>query len=474
MGGFTEYANYDGLGLAELVRRGELGATELLDAAIARTEAVNGDLNAVVLKHYDEARAAIAAGLPEGLFSGVPFLLKNLELAMRGTVTTHGSAMYRGAVADYDSTLVSRYRAAGLLIFGKTNAPEFGLWPVTEPELHGPSRNPWNTAHSPGGSSGGAGAAVAAGIVPLANASDGGGSIRIPASCNGLVGLKPTRGRTPWGPKFAEAWAGQSIGHVVSRSVRDSAAALDISAGSEPGSPYCAPHFDGSFLEQVSIDPGPLRIAVSFDKWGPGQYQPEAIAGLHSTVKLLESLGHTVEEARPDHNAEALAAAMAVVAQVSTSVLCRARAQELGCTVEALEMEDGTRLMLEMAGAFSADDYANAVRENQLAGFALSRFHQRYDVLLLPTMSRAPVPVGYLNFESIEQFVERLDGYMGETALFNQTGQPSLSLPLCWSDDGLPVGMMFSAAFGNDALLLRLAGQLEKAQPWWDKRPPAL
>jgi len=472
MSGFKEYGEFDGLGLADLVRCREVAATELLEEAIARTESVNGELNAVVLKHYDEALAAIEAGLPEGPFTGVPFLLKNLELSMCDTPTTNGSAMFRNSVADHDSTLVTRYREAGLVIFGKTNSPEFGLVPVTEPALYGPSRNPWNTSHTTGGSSGGAGAAVAAGILPFANASDGGGSIRIPASCNGLVGLKPTRGRTPWGPDVGEGWAGQSIGHVVSRSVRDSAAVLDASAGQEPGSPYDAPHFAGSFLDQVGTNPGKLRIAVAFEKWGPGQYQPEALEGLEATVKLLEELGHEVEEARPKHNAEALASAMGTVAQVSTAVTCHLHAQRLGCSVDELEMEEGTRLMLDMAGEISGASYAAAVRENHMAGFALSRFHEHYDVILLPTMSSEPLPVGYLNFDSVEQFIERLNGFMGETALFNQTGQPSISLPLHWTQNQLPIGMMFSAAFGNDALLLQLAGQLERARPWRDRRPP--
>ena len=225
--GFAEYGDYDGLGLAQLVRDGEVAATELLEEAIARTERVNPEINAVVHKHYDEARAAIQAGLPEAAFTGVPFLLKDLYMMLQGTATSNGSSMYRGNVADHDSTLVQRYQQAGLVIFGKTNSPEWGLMPITEPELYGPSRNPWNPGVTPGGSSGGAAAAVAAGILPLANASDGGGSIRIPASCCGLVGLKPSRGRNPSGPLKAEGWAGQSISHVVSRSVRDTAAMLD-------------------------------------------------------------------------------------------------------------------------------------------------------------------------------------------------------------------------------------------------------
>ena len=299
MSGFSEYDNYDGLGLAQLVRAGEISATDLLEEAIDRTERVNGQLNAVVYKLYEEARAAIAAGLPDGPFCGVPFLLKDLHLFMKGAVSSNGSAMWRGAVADHDSTLVQRYRMAGLVTFGKTNSPELGLNPVTEPREFGPSRNPWDTNRTPGGSSGGAGAAVAAGIVPLAHASDGGGSIRIPASCCGLVGLKPSRGRMPWGPDKAEGWAGQSTSHILSRSVRDSAAMLDATAGSEPGEAYSAPYYAGTFLHAVHATPGALRIAACHEKWGQGDYQDEVLAGLDHSVALLRDLGHMVVEARP-------------------------------------------------------------------------------------------------------------------------------------------------------------------------------
>lgn len=271
MSGFEEYREYDGLGLAELVRGGEVSAGELLEAAIARTEAVNGELNAVVHKHYEEAHAAIEQGLPEGPFRGVPFLLKDLYAALKGTITSNGSAMFGQQPAQADTTLVARYRQAGLVIFGKTNSPELGLMPVTEPKRHGPSRNPWDTQRTPGGSSGGASSAVAAGIVPLAHASDGGGSIRIPASCAGLVGLKPSRGRTPSGPLKAEGWGGQSISHVVSHTVRDTAAMLDATAGSEVGEAYAAPAHTGSFLDCVSSAPGSLRIAVSREN-GAGEH----------------------------------------------------------------------------------------------------------------------------------------------------------------------------------------------------------
>jgi amidase len=472
MTAFAEYSNYDGLGLAQLVRDGEVSAGELLETAIERTEQLNGELNAVVHKHYEEARALIEQGPAPGAFSGVPFLLKDLYMMLEGTLTSNGSGMYKTQVADHDSTLVQRYQQAGLVIFGKTNSPELGLMPVTEPRLYGPSRNPWNLQHTPGGSSGGAGAAVAAGIVPIAHASDGGGSIRIPAACCGLVGLKPSRGRVPTGPVKAEGWGGQSTSHVVSRSVRDTAAMLDATAGSEIGEAYSAPAYEGSFLDAVVADPGSLRIAVGRKKWGRGDYQPAVIEGLEQTVALLESLGHRVEEATPDYDAQATGGALFSIISVNTVLAARQRAVQLGCTLAELDIEEGTRFTCEVGAGVSGADYADAIQVNQRAGRVLGRFHEDYDVILSPTLASEPVPVGYISEADPADYSDRLFGYMGDTGLFNQTGQPSISLPLHWSSNQLPVGMMFTSAYGNDALLLRLAGQLEQARPWWDRRPP--
>ena len=472
MTGFAEYDNYDGLGLAELVRNGEISASDLLDEATDRLERVNKALNAVVYKYYDEAHAAIAAGLPAGPFQGVPFLLKDLHLFMTGTVTSNGSAMLRDNVADHDSTLVQRYKRSGLVTFGKTNSPELGLNPVTEPREFGPSRNPWSTDKTPGGSSGGAGAAVAAGVLPLAHASDGGGSIRIPASCCGLVGLKPSRGRTPFGPDKAEGWAGMSTNHIVSRSVRDTAAMLDATAGSETGEAYTAPYYGGSFLHAAGTAPGNLRIAVSREKWGQGKYQPEALAGLDRAVALLEELGHTVDEARPEFDGEEAASQLFTIISTNTALAIRQWAAQRGCTVDELQIEDGTRFFVELGNAVSALDYAEAIQVNQRLGRLMGQFHQQYDILLAPTLSSQPVPVGHISDATPEEYSDRLFGFMGDTGLYNQTGQPSISLPLHWSEDNLPVGMMFTAAYGNDALLLQLAGQLENHAPWWDRRPP--
>ncbi len=472
MSGFAEYDSFDGLGLGELILNGDISATELLDEAINRTERINGELNAVTYTLYEEARIMITAGLPKGPFCGVPFLLKDLHLLMDGTITSNGSAMWRGHIARHDSTLVTRYREAGLVFFGKTNSPELGLNPVTEPREFGPSRNPWNTSKTPGGSSGGAASAVAAGILPVAHASDGGGSIRIPASCCGLVGLKPSRGRIPFGPDKAEGWAGQSTSHVVSRSVRDTAAMLDATSGPETGEPYSAPLAAGYFLDAALQQPGRLRIAFSPKKWGQGEYQKEAIAGLEQTAALLEDLGHSLIEARPDFDAEAAGAAMFTIICVNTALAIQQRAQEMGCSVDKLDMEDGTRLTMEMGSGITATEYAQAIQTNQAVGRLMGQFHLQYDVVLAPTLSSPPVEVGYISEATPEQYGSRLFSFMGDNGIYNQSGQPSISLPLHWNAKKLPMGMMFSSAFGHDALLLQLAGQLEKAKPWWDKRPP--
>ncbi len=472
MAAFAEYDDYDGLGLARLVREGQVSPAELLEEAIARTERVNGELNAVVHTFYDLARAAVADGLPPGPFHGVPFLLKDLHLHMVGTTLSNGSAAWRDAVSDFDSTLVSRYRDAGLAIFGRTNSPELGLNPVTEPREFGPSRNPWDTACTPGGSSGGAAAAVAAGVVPMAHASDGGGSIRIPASCCGLVGLKPSRGRIPTGPLRGEGWAGQSTSHIVSRSVRDSAAMLDATGALESGSPYAAPHNQGTFQDAVGAPPSPLRIAFSREKWGRGDYDPEVVDAIERTASLLSDLGHHVEEARPEFDGEAMGANMFTIITVNTALVLRERAAQCGCALDKLPMEDGTRFTAETGAAVSGPDYAAAINTNHELGRIFGRFHEQYDVHMTSTLSRPPVPVGFIMDAPEQEYADRLFSFFGDTGIFNQTGQPSLSLPLQWSADGLPMGMMFTAAYGNDALLLRLAGQLEAAAPWRDRRPP--
>lgn len=475
MSGFKDYDQYDALGLAHLVAKGDVTPGELLDEAINRLEAVNGTLNAVTLKHYDEARASIDAGLPDGPFKGVPFLLKDLHLLMKGTITTFGSAAFRDNMADHDSTLTERYRKAGMVIFGKTNTPEFGLAGTTEPRLFGPTRNPWNTEHSPGGSSGGAAAAVAAGVLPIANASDGGGSIRIPAAACGLFGMKPTRARTPMGPDRGEGWGGMSISHAVSRTVRDNAALLDATCGPAPGDPYHCPAPARPFLQEVTTTPRALRIAMTAT--GPNGNRADAAvqAGLDATAKLLEQLGHTVVEDAPQIDAGEMALAQVGLIASSTALALDQRSEALGRPVSQQDVEHITWAIAENGRALSGPDYARGSLLIHQFGRKVADFMtDTYDVLLSPTLALPPVPLGTVNMNSddIAAYLDINARYMPYAGLFNMTGQPSMSVPLHWTDTGLPVGMMFTGAFGDEATLFQLAGQLEQAQPWADKRPP--
>src|SRR3954467_3948987 len=337
---FSEYGSYDGMGLAELVRKKQVSAGELLDEAIVRTAKIDPQINAVVVKHYDHAHRQIEKGLPDGPFSGVPFLLKDLDL-LEGTRTTFGASIYRDNVANRTGTLTQRFLDSGVTIFGKSSSPEFGLMPTTESQLFGPTRNPWNLAHSSGGSSGGAGAAVAARILPLAHASDGGGSIRIPASACGVFGLKPSRARNPLGPDRGEGWGGFSCGHVLSISVRDSAAMLDAVHGPEPSSPYVAPAPERPFAEEVGRDPGRLRIAFT-DKSPYGEkIDPEIAAAVRDVAKMLTGLGHHVEERAPSLPADP-AVVMSTIVAANTGLTVRMAEQRFGREMSANDFENLT------------------------------------------------------------------------------------------------------------------------------------
>ena len=473
MAGFPDYDKDDGLGLAALVKRGDVSARDLLEEAILRTETIDPKINAVVMKHYDEARAQVARGLPEGPFSGVPFLLKDLHLLLEGTVTTFGSALFEGNKADHNSTLTERYLKAGLVIFGKTNSPEFGLAGTTEPRLYGPTRNPWNLDRSPGGSSGGAAAAVAAGILPFANASDGGGSIRIPAAACGLFGLKPTRGRTPMGPDRGEGWAGLSISHVVSRTVRDSAAALDATAGDAPGDPYAAPAPARPFLQEVGARPGRLRIAFTTRRSDGSQCHPDVVAAVMEAAALCETLGHHVGEAAPPLVREEISKHQATIVGANIALTFRQRAAALGREVTQNDVEHITWLIARAAEARNSADYAEATLFIHRLGRQIAAFQENYDVLLAPTLGVPPIPLGALNMmtEDVGEYMRVSYEYMPGTAIANMTGQPSMSVPLHWNAAGLPVGTMFTGRFGDEATLFRLAAQLEEARPWAERRP---
>ncbi|HEY4345793.1 MAG TPA: amidase family protein [Parvibaculum sp.] len=473
MTGFADYEKYDGLGLAELVAKRQVKPEELLDEAIARTEKINPKINAVVLKHYDEARAQIARGLPEGPYKGVPFLLKDLHLLLDGTITSFGSAAFKTNKADHNSTLTDRYLAAGLVIYGKTNSPEFGLAPTTEPRLYGPTHNPWDLTRSPGGSSGGAAAAVAAGLVPVANASDGGGSIRVPAAACGVFGIKPTRARTPMGPDRGEGWGGMSIAHVVSRSVRDSAAMLDATHGPAEGDPYAAPAFTGSFLAEVAKAPGKLRIAFSTKRPNGTPCHKDVIAAIEATAKLLADLGHEVEEAAPEIDVEEMSKHQGALIGSNIALTLRQRSAALGRELTGNDVEPFTLLVATAAKERSGADYADATLYIHQMGRKMEKFHRRYDVYLSPTLATPPVPLKYLDTMSsdIGTLMRNMTEYMPNIGIYNMTGQPSMSVPLAWNVDDLPLGMMFTGRIGDEATLFRLAGQLETARPWKDKRP---
>ena len=470
---FKEYDNYDALGLAELVKNKEVSAEELLEEAIQRTERVDDQINAVVLKHYDEAKAMIKDGLPDGPFTGVPYLLKDLHVLLTGTKTTYGSKFFKDYVADHNSTLVDRYLEAGLVIFGKTNSPEFGLTVTTEPELYGPTRNPWNLDHSAGGSSGGAASAVASGILPMANASDGGGSIRIPASCCGLVGLKPTRARTPMGPDRGEGWAGQSISHCVSKSVRDTAALLDATSGFSPGDPYAPTESSGTFLSASGKDPGKLKIALHLPT-DTVKIDEDVLSSIKKTAELCESLGHHVEEASPKPDIEALSEAIGIIISANVSLALQQRADALGTEVTPDVVENITYRMFENGKAFTADQYAKATLINHQAGRVLGNFMEDYDLILSPVLAKPPVKIGEIDMSSkdVATYIERLSSYSSFTGVYNQTGQPSISLPLGFSKNDLPIGSMLTAKFGDDELLVSISSQIEEAAPWTDKKPP--
>lgn len=500
---FNEYVKYDATALAELVRSGEVSSAELLETAIARAEAVNPQLNAIVTPLYDKGRQ-IAKDLPgrnqsdgsvprSGLFRGVPFLLKDLELEWAGTPLKMGCRAYGNYMSQTDSEVIKRLKAAGLVFFGKTNTPEFGLTPYTESKLYGPARNPWNLAHSPGGSSGGSAAAVAAGIVPAATASDGGGSIRIPASCCGLFGLKPSRGRVTLGPHYSELWGGAVVGHVVTRSVRDSAGLLDAVAGRLAGDPYGIALPQRPFVDEVGREPGSLRIAFSTQALIESQpTDPECVKAVQETVRVLESLGHTVEEVPLPYEKSIVTKAFFLTVLSETAATVRELGMYLGRPVRRDDVELNTWALTRMAAGFSAADVAYQKRRWNTLNRSMGQLHETYDLFLTPTLPRPPIAIGtFQNTASEERMLKLADtvgglkylkgsklvdelaekslGYISYTVITNMTGQPSMSVPLHWSADGLPVGIMFAAKSGDEGTLFQLAGQLEQAQPWFGK-----
>lgn len=467
-----DFEKHDAMSLAELVANKDVAPLELTEAAIARIEKHNPALNAVVAKFYDEARKA-AAGPLSGPLAGVPFLLKDINASIKGVPTSGGSRPFSKVPAANDSESVLRYRKAGLLFLGKTNTPEFGLNLSTEPELFGPTRNPWSLDHSPGGSSGGSSAAVASGMVPAAHASDGGGSIRIPASCCGLFGLKPTRGRISAGPDAGEGWGSLSTQHAITRSVRDSALLLDISAGPASGDPYFATPPKESFLSATQRDPGKLKIAVSFKAPGGVPVDPECIAAIRATAKLCESLGHTVDEAYPDYAIEDMRTAAGIAICASIAARLDGLATQRGHDITEDEVEPLTWLCYQGGKQATAAQYAAAMQTIHRTGRQVAPFFDKYDVTLTTTLAKPPIKLGVADTRDKDPtgFVEVVQTYSPYTQMFNVTGQPAMSVPLHWTASGLPVGLHFAARYGNEALLFSLAAQLERAQPWAERRP---
>ena len=493
MGAFADFDRYDGLGLAQLVRTGEVKSSELVEEVISRIETRNPQINAIVFKTFASARAAAAAP-SAGPFTGVPFLLKDMSASLAGAPMSCGNRVLAKIGMDHDDEIVRRYKGAGLVILGKTNVPEFGLAPVTESEALGPARNPWDLTRTPGGSSGGSAAAVAARIVPMAHGADGAGSLRIPASCCGLFGLKPTRGRTPQGPIQGESWHGFSVGHAITRSVRDSAALLDATMGSDVGAPYDISGPAKPFLSEVGTAPGKLRIAFTMAPFLAKSIHDDCIQGLKSTLKLLSALGHEIVEATlPFDKEQWLLAFMTILAGETQSDI-RSASALAGRPLGFKDFEPSTYIAGLLGSAWSAADYASAAKYLQTWSRRVGDVFTRYDVLLTPTLAEPPPLIGALKPSSAELTIMNVIGplkagwflkvtglakmlseksleFIPYTPLFNVTGQPAMSVPLHWNDAGLPVGMQFAARFGDEATLFRLAAQLEQAQPWFERVP---
>jgi amidase len=492
---FKDYVAHDATGLAELVARREVSAHELLELALAQLRRTQPRINAVCRLMESEARAQLAAPLPAGPFAGVPFLLKDGVQDVAGLPTGYGSAGMQHLVPTETAHVVRRYQAAGLVIFGKTNLPEFALKGVTDSRANGRTNNPWNVEHVPGGSSGGAAAAIASGVLPMAAAADGGGSIRIPAACCGLFGLRPSRGRVPSGPGIGEAWYGASSEGVISRSVRDSARMLDALAGPEPGDPYAIAPPELPYADAIRRPTRPLRIGFSAVSPLGTPVHPEAVAAVDDAARLLASLGHHVEPAAPDIDGPLLARCYLHIyfGQVPAAM---ARAYAAGA--KRSEFEPMTRVIETLGKATSAATLTSHLALWNQHARALARFHERFDLLLTPALAHPPVRHGTgeppawqqavldvldrtgllglfarsgLAAATVDKIATDSLQYVPFTQLANLTGTPAMSVPLHWTADGLPLGVQFVAPFGREDQLLQLAAQLEQARPWFARLP---
>ncbi len=468
-----EWEACDALDLAGLVRRGEVGAREIAETAIARIEALNPIVNAVTHRVYDQALAALDDVPTDAPFRGVPYLLKDLHAPARGMPLTSGSRLFEGDVGSVDSTLVARLRRAGFVLLGRSNSPEFGLNLSTEPRAFGATRNPWDLARIAGGSSGGAAAAVASGMLPATHATDSGGSIRIPAACCGLVGLKPTRGLNPAGPHRAEANNGISHENLVSRTVRDTAAILDITSGPDAGAPYMAPRPAEGFLKALAAPQRPLRIAVLTTGWDGEAIDPACVEGVEITARLLAEMGHAVDAARPGFDVAALRNAMFAVLFANMAVSTSAYERLRGRAVAGHEMEPLSHAALARGRTMDLDAYIAAQGVINREVRRLAAFFDDWDVLVTSTIAIPPPPLGTLSTDTsdVDGYLDRLFAIAPFNVPFNGTGQPAISLPVHHTASGLPIGTQLVGRFGEDATLLRLAARLEEATEWARRRP---
>jgi len=474
MGKADEYSGLDALALAELVREKKVKPIELVESAIARIEKLNPSINAVITPMFDHAREYAKSDLPDGPFKGVPFLLKDMVAEYAGVRYAEGTDFSQEYVSKYDTELVVRQKKAGLITLGKTNAPEFGILPTTEPRRFGPSRNPWNPDRSTGGSSGGSAAAVAARIVPMAHGNDGGGSIRIPAACCGVFGLKPTRNRNTLAPDFGELVGGLVAEHALTISVRDSAALLDATAGPCIGDPYYPPPPERPYLEEVEAPPEKLRIGFMTTAPTGIPLHEECRKAVLDTAKLCEELGHHMEETTLQIDAESATKAGLIVMFASFAFELKIKAQNYGREPTQDQFEPLTWAICEAGAKYSAADYIIAVQQLHKLSRETAAQMEKYDVILTPTFAEPPLPLGSFDPTPENPMLPLIRAaiFIPFTSICNITGQPAMSVPLNWTEDDLPVGSHFIGKYGDESTLFRLAAQLEKARPWADKRPP--
>ena len=475
MTGLTELASLDAIAQAELVRRREVTPLELLEAAIARVEKVNPAINAVVFKMYDQARAAARVPLPAGPLSGVPFLLKDFLAEYAGVPFTEGTAYLGNYIPAEDSELVRRYKRAGLVFFGKTNTPELAVGPTTEPRLFGPTRNPWDTSRTAGGSSGGAAAAVAAGMVPMAHGNDAGGSIRVPAACCGVFGLKPTRARVPLGPHYGDLISGLVAEHALTRSVRDSAALLDAVSGPDQGDPYWAPPPARPFAAEVAAPAGKLRIAFSTRTITGAEISPQCVAAVEDAASLCAHLGHEVVEAMPKIDAERFFLAFTSVLAAGFTCAIDDWTRRLGRAPTEDLFEPFVWAFTGRGRQITAPQYLLAVQDLQGISRTVAHFFADHDVWLTPMLGEPPVPLGTFAYRPGTDPFElrrKMARFTPFSYFANATGQPAMAVPTYWTPEGLPVGNQYIGRFGDEATLFRLASQIEAERPWARRHPP--